>query len=164
MQIEKECAPEAAERLEPVIEVSARIAEDGIDRALLHLLELHAARLSGCTACFESHAAAARAVGIDEARIGNLGRWRRTELFSAKERAVLEWAEAIGTGDDPETIDAALREVSRHFAAGEQLPLGMAILAIHRTTCVHAAQDPRDLHAPGQEGEPPRFAGLREGR
>lgn len=159
MQIERECAPEAVELLEPVIELSTRVARDGLDRALLHLLELHAAMLGGCAACIEDRAAAARAVGIDETRIKDLGQWRRTELFSAKERAVLAWAEAIGTGDDPGAIDAALQEVSRHFAAGEQLPLGMAILAIHRTACVHTVPDTESSLARTRLPKPERLSG-----
>ena len=140
MQSEMACAAEAAELLESVVEVSARITNCGLDPALLQLVKLHAAALSGCAACLEACVAEARAAGFDEGHIRMLHQWRRSNRVSARERAALGWAEAIRDGDDPSRIDAALQEVSRHFTAGEQLPLGMAILAIHRATCAHVAQ------------------------
>lgn len=131
--------PRATERLEPVIEISSRITEKGLDASLLQLLRFQAAALAGCAACGRRHADAARQAGVDEKRIEALPDWREALLFSEKERAVLGWSEAVHRGDDAGAIETAVREVSRHYSSEEQLLLGMALVAIHQAACPHGS-------------------------
>ncbi|WP_162806576.1 carboxymuconolactone decarboxylase family protein [Sphingosinicella terrae] len=149
MEIRSERPPRPTELLEPVIEISSRITGHGLDASLLALVRVQAAALGGCAACRRTHGAAARQSGVDEMRIERLPDWRDARLFSGKERAVLAWSEAVHRGDDAGAIEAAVREVSRHYSAEEQLLLGIALLAIHEAACPHgparAGEADRDM-------------------
>jgi alkylhydroperoxidase family enzyme len=60
--------------------------------------------------------------GVPEAKLAALASWTTSDLFSAKERAALEFAERI-VRDDAEVTDDCYARVSEHFAEPEILEL-----------------------------------------
>ncbi len=82
-------------------------AEAGIDARLRELVLIHASQLNGCAYCVRVHVdrAAAAGLGVDE--IAQLATWRKSGVFSARERAALELAECyafIHEGGVPDEV------------------------------------------------------------
>lgn len=72
------------------------IAEEaGIDPRLKELVLVHASQLNGCAYCVRMHVDRAVAAGLDVDVIAQLATWRESGVFSERERAALELAEAF---------------------------------------------------------------------
>src|SRR5687768_17470675 len=69
-------------------------AENGIDDRLKELVQIHASQLNGCAYCVRVHVERAVAAGITADDIAQLPVWRESGVFSDRERAGLELAEA----------------------------------------------------------------------
>ena len=56
---------------------------------------MRASQINGCAYCLDMHSKDARANGETEQRLYGLNAWRETPYYSARERAALEWTEAL---------------------------------------------------------------------
>lgn len=65
-----------------------------LEPSLQELVRLRASQLNGCAYCVDMHSTDARKGGETEQRLHLLPVWRETGLFSERERAALELAEA----------------------------------------------------------------------
>nr|WP_069160545.1 GNAT family N-acetyltransferase [Nocardia altamirensis] len=88
-------------------EVRAAAAAAGLDRKLIELINLRVSQINGCAYCLDVHARAARAAGNTEQELAVLPAWRRTELYSPRERAALALAELTTTLPDEDTLARA---------------------------------------------------------
>jgi hypothetical protein len=61
-------------------------------------------------------------VGIPRGKLDELPRYPQSERFTARERAALEYAEAI-TRDDREVTDACVARLREHFSEAEVVEL-----------------------------------------
>ena len=68
---------------------------EGVDKALFELVKIRASQINGCAYCIDMHTKDARAAGETEQRIYALNAWRETPFFTERERAALEWTEAV---------------------------------------------------------------------
>ena len=103
----------------------------GIEVKLLHLIKLRASQINGCAYCIDMHTKDARAMGETEQRLYALNGWRETSFFSDRERAALEWAEAITRVADTHVPDEVYDRVRRHFDEGELVALTFAAVVIN---------------------------------
>jgi AhpD family alkylhydroperoxidase len=62
---------------------------------LLALVKIRGSQINGCAYCLHMHTKDARALGETEQRIHVLNAWRQSLLYSERERAALEWTEAV---------------------------------------------------------------------
>jgi AhpD family alkylhydroperoxidase len=69
----------------------------GLDRSLIHLIQIRASQLNGCAFCLDMHAQEALAAGEDQRRLNTIAAWRDTTWFTAAERAALALTEALVT-------------------------------------------------------------------
>ena len=67
----------------------------GLERPLLELVKMRASQINGCAYCLDMHSKDARALGETEQRLYALNAWRETPFYTERERAALEWTEAI---------------------------------------------------------------------
>lgn len=74
--------------------VGATAAESGIDDRLKELVQVHASQLNSCAYCVRVHGDRAAAAGVTVDVIAQLPVWRESGVFSDRERAALELAEA----------------------------------------------------------------------
>ena len=81
--------------LQLMLNIESYLAGCGLDHRLLHLIKMRASQLNGCAYCIDMHSKDARALGEDEQRLYALDAWRETPFFSERERAALEWTEAV---------------------------------------------------------------------
>ncbi|WP_312593167.1 carboxymuconolactone decarboxylase family protein [Stutzerimonas nitrititolerans] len=78
-----------------------------------HLVTLRASQINGCAFCVDMHVKEARIHGERELRLHHVMVWRESTLFSARERAALEWTEALtrlGSHGVPDEIYNSVRE------------------------------------------------------
>ena len=70
-------------------------ADNGIDDRLKELVMLHSAMLNGCAFCVRVHTEYAVAAGLTIDDMGQIAVWRESGIFTDRERAGLELAEAF---------------------------------------------------------------------
>jgi len=68
---------------------------ENLDRSLIDLVHIRASQINGCAFCLDMHVKEARIHGERELRLYHLAIWRESPLFSARERAALEWTENV---------------------------------------------------------------------
>src|SRR4029079_19107122 len=66
-----------------------------LEPSLLQLVEIRASQMNGRAYCIDMHTKDARAAGETEQRIYALSAWRETPFFTERERAALDWTEAV---------------------------------------------------------------------
>ena len=67
----------------------------GLEALLLDLVRLRASQINGCAQCIDMHSKDLRAQGEDEQRLYLLNAWREAPFYTERERAALEYAEAM---------------------------------------------------------------------
>ena len=77
------------------------------------------------------HTKDARLAGETEQRIYALNAWRETPFFSDRERAALEWTEAVTRVADTHVPDEIHERVSAHFDEAELVALTFAVIVIN---------------------------------
>jgi AhpD family alkylhydroperoxidase len=103
----------------------------GIDPALRELIRIRASQLNGCAYCIDMHTKDARAIGETEQRIYGLAAWRETPYFTARERAALEFTEAVTLLADTHVPDRAYQAAAAQFSPQEVAALISLIVTIN---------------------------------
>ena len=117
--------------LQSLFAIQGQIEAGGLDKKLLHLVEMRASQLNGCAYCLDMHSKDARAAGETEQRLHLLDAWRETSLYSERERAALAWTEAVTLVADDHVPDDVYDEASNHFTEDELVSLTLAIVAVN---------------------------------
>jgi AhpD family alkylhydroperoxidase len=85
-----------------------------LEPALRSLLTVRVSQINHCRFCVDLNSATLLRRGISEAKLWALDDWRASNLFSARERVALDYAEAM-TRSDLEVDDALTARVEEHF-------------------------------------------------
>jgi AhpD family alkylhydroperoxidase len=107
------------------------IARSGVEKPLAQLVRLRASQINGCAYCVDMHYADARKEGDTERRLSNLIVWREAPFFTDRERAALEWTEALTLVADTHVPDAVWDRVKPHFTPEEIVDLTLLVSAIN---------------------------------
>jgi len=107
------------------------VRESGLETSLLELMRLRASQINGCAYCIDMHTKDARAGGETEQRLYTLSVWRETPFFTGRERAALEWTEAVTDITRNDVPDDLYIRVRKEFNEGELVNLTMAVIAIN---------------------------------
>lgn len=91
----------------------------GFDPRLRELVRIRASQLNGCAYCVDMHTKDARAAGETEERLTALPVWHEAPFFSARERAVLEFAESVTLMTDGHVPDPAYDLVAAQLTPDE---------------------------------------------
>lgn len=119
------------EAMQAMAGIEQHIARSSLEKPLMELVRLRTSQINGCAYCLDVHTADARKGGEDERRLATLGVWRETPFFTDRERAALEWAEALTTVADARVPDDVWARVSPQFSAKEIVDLTMLVNAIN---------------------------------
>jgi AhpD family alkylhydroperoxidase len=103
----------------------------GIERPLLELVKMRASQINGCAYCLDMHSKDARALGETEQRLYLLNAWREAPFYSERERAALEWTEAITLIAGKQVPDDVYERVAAQFSPEELANLTLAIATIN---------------------------------
>lgn len=98
---------------------------------LHHLVRTRASQINGCAYCLDMHTKDARAEGETEQCLYALDAWRETPFFDERERAALEWTEAVTRVADGHVPDDVYELVRRHFNEQELIDLTLAVTNIN---------------------------------
>jgi AhpD family alkylhydroperoxidase len=107
------------------------LSECGLEHSLLHLVKLRTSQMNGCAFCIDMHWKDLRAAGESEQRLYSLDAWREGPFYTDRERAALEWAEAVTRVADGHVPDAIYERVRTHFSATELSNLTVAVATIN---------------------------------
>jgi AhpD family alkylhydroperoxidase len=104
----------------------------GLPSALVNLVYLRVSQINGCSYCISTHSRDLLKEGVPVQKLLLLEVWRESgELFSARERAALQWAEALARVAETHAPDADYQMVRAEFDDKELADLTFAIALIN---------------------------------
>src|SRR3982750_4594367 len=107
------------------------LRQSGLDARFLNLIKLRVSQINGCAYCIDMHWKDLRAAGEGEQRLYGLDAWRESPYYTDRERAALEWTEAVTLVADGQVPDAVYESVRPHFAGKELADLTLAVALIN---------------------------------
>ena len=89
-----------------------------------------------------------RAIGENEQRLYSLNAWRESPFYTVRERAALQWAEAVTLITDSHVPDEVYEEVRLHFSDKELADLTLAVATINawNRLLISSRTDPGEYH------------------
>lgn len=111
--------------------LEAFLAKSSIESGLLHLIKLRASQMNGCAYCIDMHAKDARAGGDTEQRLLGLDAWREAPYYTERERAALDWTEALTFITDGHVSDEVYERVRAVLDEETLADLTYAVAAIN---------------------------------
>jgi AhpD family alkylhydroperoxidase len=106
---------------------------DACDESLKSLAHMAVASLVGCTWCLDFNYFEARNKGLDLEKARQVPRWREADVFTALERAVLEYAEAMSQ-TPPTVTDEQVDELLAQLGPAAVVELTAVITFANMTT------------------------------
>lgn len=107
------------------------VDNSGLETSLLRLVQIRASQINGCAFCLDMHVIDARAEGESEQRLYLIAAWREAPFYSERERAALEWTEAITLVANDHVPDEVYERIRPHFTEEELVNLTMAVNVIN---------------------------------
>jgi AhpD family alkylhydroperoxidase len=107
------------------------VMSSGLERPLLELVKMRASQINGCAYCLDMHSKDARALGESEQRLYLLNAWREAPFYTERERAALEWTEAVTLVAEEHVPDDVYERVAKQFSEEELANLTLAIATIN---------------------------------
>jgi AhpD family alkylhydroperoxidase len=128
IEYQKTLPPEA---LRAFYQVEHAVRNSGLDPKLLHLIKMRASQINGCAFCLDMHSKDARLAGETEQRLYALNAWRETPFYTDRERAALEWAEAVTLISRDQAPDNLYEKTRQFFNESEFAALTLAVVMIN---------------------------------
>ena len=123
-----EQSPELSKK---VFELSQAVTNSSLGNTLIDLVNIRASQINGCAFCLDMHSKEAKIHGEQELRLYHVSIWRESPLFSEKERAALEWTEAVTSLSAHGVSDEMYDRVRAQFSEQEISDLTFAIGVIN---------------------------------
>lgn len=131
MKARIEIAHASPKIIQLLLGIESYLHGSGLESRLLHLVKVRASQINGCAQCLDMHTKDARAEGESEQRLYALNAWRETPFFDARERAALEWTEAVTRVAESHVPDDVYELVRQHFTEQELVDLTLGITNIN---------------------------------
>lgn len=107
------------------------VRTSGLEQPLLELVRMRSSQINGCAYCLDMHSKDARAAGETEQRLYALNAWRETLFYTDRERAALEWTEALMLITEGHVPDEVYESVRKHFSEKEIVDVTAAVVTIN---------------------------------
>jgi AhpD family alkylhydroperoxidase len=117
--------------LQSMLAIEAHIASSGLEPSLRHLIKMRASQLNGCAYCIDMHSKDALAEGENTQRLFGLDAWRETPYYTDRERAALEWTEAVTLITEGHVPDEVYERVRAQFSELETVNLTVTVMQIN---------------------------------
>ncbi|AOK06063.1 carboxymuconolactone decarboxylase family protein [Burkholderia sp. AU19243] len=121
-------SPELTRKL---VELDGLLQKTAIEVPVRELVEIRASQLNGCAFCVDMHIKMAKIHGERELRVHHVAIWRESPLFSPRERAALEWTEALTHLSSHGVPDDLYERVRAHYSEQELSDLTVLVGAIN---------------------------------
>jgi len=112
-------------------EFSTALRQNTIEASLRDLINIRVSQINACAFCVDMHSKEAKLRGERELRLYHIAIWRESPLFSARERAALNWAEAVTTLSPHGVSDADYETARAEFSEKELGDLTFCVIAIN---------------------------------
>lgn len=106
-------------------------AANGIDDRLKEIVMIHCSQLNGCSFCTRIHVDRAIKAGLDTDTLMQIAAWRESGVFTERERAALELAEAFTFIAEEGISDEVYDRVGGVFTEKEYAALSWACVSIN---------------------------------
>ncbi|MFI6010560.1 carboxymuconolactone decarboxylase family protein [Streptomyces sp. NPDC051243] len=107
-------------------------AREGLDPALVELIQIRASHLNHCAYCLHMHTNDARKAGESEDRLHMVAVWREARhFFTEREQAALALTEAVTLVADGGIPDEVYTQAAAHFDDGELAHVLALIMTIN---------------------------------
>ncbi|AEG91687.1 carboxymuconolactone decarboxylase family protein [Ramlibacter tataouinensis] len=111
-----------------------------LDKRLKELVNLRVSQINGCAFCIDMHWAELLRMGLEPRQVNALAGWREAHrFFDPKDRAALNWAEAVNAIPHRVPGDADFEELKRHFSEAEIAELTFCVGAIRVWNVLNAS-------------------------
>ncbi|WP_099156963.1 carboxymuconolactone decarboxylase family protein [Virgibacillus ndiopensis] len=130
---------QSPEFFKKMMELSNAEKESSIEEKILHLVHIRASQMNGCGFCLDMHIKQAKIDGESELRLYHISVWRDSTLFSLRERASLEWTEALTKLPEKGVPDDIYDRVSEQLSEKEISDLTFSIMAINAWNRINVA-------------------------
>jgi AhpD family alkylhydroperoxidase len=117
--------------IKALLAVEERIGKSSLEKSLAELVRLRASQINGCAFCVDMHVTDARKGGETDRRLATVVVWRETPFFTDRERAALEWTEALTLVSQNHVPDAVWEAVQPHFTEEEIVDLTLLVSSIN---------------------------------
>ena len=125
-------APDAYKTLSAFSKSVGTIAEEaGVDARLKELVQIHVSQLNGCAFCVRVHVERATKAGVSADVIAQLPVWRESGVFSERESAGLELAEAFTFISEEGVSDEVYDRVGGILTEREYVGLSWILVSIN---------------------------------
>jgi AhpD family alkylhydroperoxidase len=123
-------------RVAPGVHAAMHAAETylsscGLEESLIHLVRLRASQINRCANCIDMHWKDLRTIGEEEQRLYSLDGWRECPFYTERERAALEWTEALTRIAEDQAPHDVFERVRHQFPDKELADLTITLAAIN---------------------------------
>ncbi|AWW32377.1 carboxymuconolactone decarboxylase family protein [Echinicola strongylocentroti] len=105
--------------------------KNGLPPTLKGLIKMRVSQINSCAYCIDMHYKEAIHAGDSPLRLISLTAWRETPYYSAKEQAVLEFAELLTHMPSEQQSDAIHDKLKKHFSQAEIAMLTLEVIQIN---------------------------------
>jgi AhpD family alkylhydroperoxidase len=121
----------ATKSYQALVAMDKAVSNCGIEHPLLYLIYLRVSQINGCAYCTDMHWKDARHEGLAEGKLALVTCWRDAPGFTDRERAALDWAEAVTDLGHGHVPDSAFERAHAAFSEAELGNLTIAIAAMN---------------------------------
>ena len=121
----------APDAVNPLLALEERFKNGPLSHTLIELVKTRASQINGCAYCLHMHTEEARKLGESDMRLYLLDAWRESDLYSARERAALAWAESLTNIAVTHAPDEVYDGARRQFSEKELMDLSIVIAMIN---------------------------------
>ena len=111
--------------------VHTYVVNSGLPKSLIDLVFLRASQINGCAYCIDMHARDLMKGGVPAEKVMLVTAWHEAgDLFTAKEKAALQWTEVVTRVSETRAPDDAFAAMSAAFQPKEisDLTLGIGLI------------------------------------
>lgn len=152
-------APDYARGL---VEMTRFVRAGPLEPRTAELVRVRVSQINGCAYCLSIHVPRARRHGATPEQLDTLAGWRESTAFSARERAALDWAEAVARLDDDHVGDGVWTRARSVFSDREMVDLTLVVVEIGSWNRIEIAfrRPPEFESTPRAAPTPPASVGV----
>jgi len=120
--------------VEKLMGIENYIKKSTLDLQLLELMRLRVAQINKCAYCIDMHYKELKDTGETELRMSTISVWNETSFFTEKEKAVLQFTEALTEINKKDISDEIFNSLTKFFDTEEICNLTFAISQLNTWT------------------------------
>jgi AhpD family alkylhydroperoxidase len=117
----------APKTMKALLALSMTANSSPLGKRLIDLVQLRVSQINGCAFCIDMHWADLIKQDVNPRHVNAVAGWREAPFFNDRERAALNWAEAVTAIPQRDPSDADFAELKANFSEDEIADLGFVI-------------------------------------